>query len=113
MTAPLRERDIDRIAVQAKLEDATPPPPDEVDSWVVVEYVANLARQSMYITPAMVARVLAEVAQLHAVGPILDPTAYRRGVGNLTDVERVMRAFGTFRAELERLVERERNRGRR
>ncbi len=51
------------------------------------------------------------VSTAHALGPILDPTAYNRGMGNLDDAEGVLSALGRCAEELkairERIVERE------
>ena len=41
--------------------------------------------------------LLATVGRAHTVGPILDPTGYRDGLGRLRDQERLLRAAKPFR----------------
>lgn len=92
-------------------DGVTTRPAGEVDSWAVIECVSNIARQAMYITPEMVWRVLGEMTRLHTLGPILDPTAYQSGMGNVVNLERVLGAFATFRDELEQVRGRGRQEG--
>jgi hypothetical protein len=71
-------------------EDATPEDRYEAE----MNVLASMARMVLILDLDW---MLETVQRAHAVSPILDPTAYREGLGNLRDQEKILRAAMGFR----------------
>lgn len=57
--------------------------------------------RTMYYTDIDLDYLEGSVSYAHAAGPVLEPAAYKEGIGNLRDMERLVRAYKAFRAEVE------------
>lgn len=63
------------------------------------EYLAHLTQVGLLATcveDIPVTDMLQHIGHLHTVAPILDPTAYRDGMGNLEQQEKLLRGLATF-----------------
>ncbi len=63
------------------------------------EYTAHLAQIQMMIilvADIPVVEMQNHLIHIHSVAPILDPTAYRAGMGNLEDQAEVLRGLAPF-----------------
>ena len=73
------------------------------------EQYAQTQGQIMLLASALLALdldgFLARIGRAHALAPILDPTLYRDGVGNLTKIEDVARALRQAQASIRAVAE--------
>jgi len=65
--------------------------------------VEAIVQMAMMVPPEFPVKVLDTFARADAIGPIVDPTTYRREMDNLQMSSHVWEAFAVFHAELRRL----------
>ena len=63
------------------------------------EYLAHMAQVvalAQCVEDIPVTDMLQHIGHLHTVAPILDPTSYRNGMGNLEQQEKILRGLSPF-----------------
>lgn len=63
--------------------------------------IEAVARIALAVDLEAVDQLLHRLSWIDAVGPVVDPTAYRDVMGNIPDHRKLIRAFAAFRRELE------------
>ena len=74
-----------------------------------IRYLAEWARIQpliLLVADIPVTEMLQQIGHIHTVAPILDPTAYRNGMGNLEEQEALLRGLAPFVKAARRVRER-------